>query len=284
LAIVPWVKTLGSLAGSDGGWRDDLPLSPELPGDIVIDATELGPAHPMFLVRLRVFLDWHIAAGRAVSLLPPTSSDAYRQLDAGGVLRGVPGFAIDSAGDEDRSLAVLPLTRLTDVRQIDPIADEVLQLLLYNLTDITRLGDATHMAVSELCANAIEHGAHAQGAYVMAERQVGRRRLTLAVADLGMGIPEHLRQQYPEWDDDAFAIGRSLRAGVSGTGRPDRGNGFPETLEAALTASLSAARLDIHSANGFLRTEITQEAVKMTPFPAARFRRGTWISYELVSV
>jgi hypothetical protein len=139
------------------------------------------------------------------------------------------------------------------------------------------------MAVSELCANAVEHGAHSQGAYVMAERRAARK-LTLAVADLGMGIPEHLRQQYPEWNEDSFAIGRALETGISGTGKAHRGNGLPETLEAALTASLSAGRLDIHSANGFLRTEITQGTIRMTPFPAARYRRGTWISYELVSV
>lgn len=30
-----WVKRLGPLAGTDGGWRDDLPLAPELPQVLV---------------------------------------------------------------------------------------------------------------------------------------------------------------------------------------------------------------------------------------------------------
>lgn len=53
-----------------------------------------------------------------------------------------------------------------------------------------------------------------------------RRRVVVAIADLGVGIPEHLRQQYPEWHDDAFAIGQALEYGVTGTGDPHRGTGF----------------------------------------------------------
>jgi hypothetical protein len=70
---------------------------------------------------------------------------------------------------------------------------------------------------------------------------------------------------------------------ISGTGHPHRGNGFPETFEAALVSWLSAARLDVHSANGFVRTQIVQETKKIDMFPAAAFKRGTWIAYDLVS-
>jgi hypothetical protein len=70
---------------------------------------------------------------------------------------------------------------------------------------------------------------------------------------------------------------------ISGTGHPHRGNGFPETFEAALVSSLGAARLDVHSAYGFVRTQIVQEKRKVDTFPAAAFKRGTWITYDLVS-
>ena len=55
-------------------------------------------------------------------------------------------------------------------------------------------------------------------------------------------------------------------------------------MEAALTKSLHAARMDILSANGFCRVQTVQEAPKVEVFPASRFRRGTWITYDLVSV
>jgi hypothetical protein len=54
-------------------WLDDLPLDERLPGELVIDcAAVLMPIHPMFLVRLRVFIDWHKIHGRSVALEPPT--------------------------------------------------------------------------------------------------------------------------------------------------------------------------------------------------------------------
>lgn len=42
--------------------------------------------------------------------------------------------------------------------------------------------------------------------------------------------------------------------------------------------------MDIHSANGFFRLQVVQQIRKEEVFPASRFRRGTWIAYDLVSV
>lgn len=108
--------------------------------------------------------------------------------------------------------------------------------------------------------------------------------MSVAIADLGIGIPEHLRQRYPEWADDGFAIAHAMEPQITGTGDPHRGNGYAETFEAALTSTLHAARLDVHAANGFVRTEIVQELQTVQVIPSPRYRRGTWISYDLVSV
>ena len=279
-------EQLGSLAGQRGGWRHEFSRVAALPTDVVIDATRLLPVAPMFLVRLRMFIDDVLDSGRTVIVLPPANADTHAQFVATASLSGLPPTVCPTLDAEpNRSIAVLPLTRLVRIRDIDPLADDVRRLIEYELTDISSLGNATHMAVSELCLNALEHGGHPRGAYVVAQRFTEpRRRVAVAVADAGIGIPNHLRRRYPDWVDDTFAIGRAVSdARVSGTGHPHRGQGLPETLEAALTASLSAARLDIQSARGFLRTEITQGTVEMTPIPTDRNRQGAWITYDLVS-
>jgi hypothetical protein len=186
--------------------------------------------------------------------------------------------------DSRDGIAILPLTPLTDHTTVEEVAAATREILEYQYTDVSPLGHACYMAVSELCANAIEHGSNALGAYVAVQRfSEPRPRVSVAISDLGIGIPEHIRQRYPEWADDGFAIAHAMDPRISGTGNPHRGNGFPETFEAALVSSLSAARLDMHSANGFVRTQIVQETKKIEMFPAAAFKRGTWIAYDLIS-
>lgn len=272
-----WVKEIGRSGGADGGWRNDLPLSHELPGKLGVDCCRLAlPIHPMFAVRLRVFVEWHRHEGRTVEIVPPDDADARRVLEA---------MQVDPAMSGDDDDAVLPVTRLTDDTMAEEAARRTKEILEYQLTDVSGLGEAAFSAVAELCDNALDHGRNALGAYVAVRRTAEpRRQVSIAISDLGLGIPEHIRQRYPEWSDDGYAIAHALEPHVTGTGNPHRGIGFSDVFEAALTKSLHAARMDIYSANGFYRLQIVQEKRKPEVFPAPRFRRGTWIAYDLISV
>ncbi len=234
----------------------------------------------MFALRLRVFLEWHRQEGRTIQVVPsaePATDKVFRQLRIDPELDvGEPGEDVDT---------ILPVTHLTNEDEVEDIARQTREILEYQLTDVSPLGQATFMAVAELCDNAIDHGKNALGAYAAVRRIVKpRRQVSIAIGDLGMGIPEHIRQRYPEWSDDGYAIAHATKPHVTGTGNPHRGIGFSEVLEAALTRSLHAGRMDIHSANGFFRLQVVQQTRKEEVFPAGRFKRGTWIAYDLVSV
>jgi hypothetical protein len=271
-----WRKELGRRAG-EGGWKDDFPLDHDLPESVEVDCTKLQlPIHPMFAIRLRVFVDWHTAQGRVVRLLPPDDVEARHVFEAMGI-GGAPG------GPEDD--AIVPVTKIREFLEVEEVANRTQQIVEYDLHDIAALGQATFMAVSELCGNAIEHGSNSLGSYVAVRRvREPRRQVSVAIADLGIGIPEHLRQQYPEWTDDGWAIAHATDEHVTGTGDRHRGIGFSAVFEAALTRSLHAAQLNILSASGFCRAHLVQEDRKIEVFPTSRFRRGTWITYDLVSV
>lgn len=177
---------------------------------------------------------------------------------------------------------ILPVTGLTDHNAVEAAAESTREILEYQLPDVSPLGQAAFMAVAELCDNAIDHGRNPLGAFVAVCRLVEpRRQVSLAIGDLGIGIPEHIRQRYPEWTDDGYAIAHATQEHVTGTGDHHRGIGFSEVFEAALTSSLHAARMCIHSASGFFRLQVVQEQRKQDVFPAASFRRGTWILSEL---
>lgn len=93
--------------------------------------------------------------------------------------------------------------------------------------------------LSEICANAVEHGRSSFGAYaaVQAYQHIvsgGRERtkgeeVLVAIADGGIGVRETLSRnpeyaEYTETDNDALR--HSLRMGVSGTGELGRGGGL----------------------------------------------------------
>lgn len=79
--------------------------------------------------------------------------------------------------------------------------------------------------VSELLYNALEHGTSAceymPGLRIPALIQFSwykeRNELHFLVADLGVGIKQHLEQSYPPFEDDVAAIRKSLEPQVSGT-------------------------------------------------------------------
>lgn len=179
----------------------------------------------------------------------------------------------------------MPVTCVKEFLEVEEVAERTREILEYQLHDVSPLGHAAFMAVSELCANAIDHGENELGAFAAVRRVTEpRRQVTIAISDLGMGIPEHIRRRYPEWSDDGWAIAHATRESVSGTNNPHRGIGFSSVFEAALTTSLHAGRMDLLSANGFCRIQTVQENPKLEVLPATRFRRGTWITYDLVSV
>src|SRR5918911_1314182 len=97
--------------------------------------------------------------------------------------------------------------------------------------------------LSEICANAVEHGASSFGAYaaVQAYQHIvsgrhsgpkGERRgeeVLIAIADGGAGVRETLSRnpEYAEFTDtDNDALRHALKMGVSGTGEIGRGGGL----------------------------------------------------------
>lgn len=231
----------------------------------------------MFAIRLQVFSDWHRSQGRNIEIVFPENPDARRQLEILGVTE--PGSDPGSGGDK-----VLPITRFEEYLQIEETARTIRELLEDHRPELAHLGAATFMALSELCNNAVEHSASRFPSYVAAAADPNcASNLTIAIADLGIGIPEHLRQVYPEWSDDSSAIAMATFDGVSGTDEPHRGFGFHHVFDKVLKTSLHAAEIEIYSANGFLRTKFYDGRRTFQPSPPPQYRRGTSIVCRFVS-
>jgi hypothetical protein len=288
--IVP-VETpvaIGSTCGVDG-FKGDLSLDREVDAPIVLDLSMLSDCHAMFALRLRVFVDWHLEAGHSIRVIPPRDPQVAQRLADLGVSTRLGGqvLKLPEPGVHHRD-HVFPIVRFKDHVAVEDLARQAVDLLRLQTHPFDAWGDAMYMAIGELCDNAIQHGGNELGAYIVADRITEpRQAVRLAIADLGIGIPEHIRSHHPEWHNDTGAITRALVRGVSGTGDRDRGNGFAEVFEAALRTDLvrasSGADVDIRAGKGRVGVRIFGGSEIPEERPVDRPRRGTWITYTVIT-
>lgn len=283
------IKLTAGMGGADG-YGGELPLDRELKEPIIVDASALRSCHPMYAIRLRLFLDWHAAAGHDVRLIGPEDASTAQRLANMGVGTGLRRAVIpDLSSAQKSSEALLAIHRLKIPQDVEDVSDLAMDVLHEQAPALAVWGDPVYMAVSELCSNALQHGQDALGAYVAADRVEGdSKQFRLAIADLGIGIPEHIRARHPEWQDDAGAIGRALERGVSGTGDPHRGNGFAEVLDDAaskvLVRTMSSVRVDIRSSKGRIVVDLVDGRQEPRPESISGPRRGTWITYTVTTI
>jgi hypothetical protein len=276
--------TLTPRIGS-GAFLGDLPLERDLDRGIVVDASALLNCHPMFAIRLRLFIDWHRAAGHAVRLIVPRDPGVAQYLADVGVGDGLPTGVADGLPDMTTTSTVLAIRRLRTWHDVEDASNAAMEMLHDQTSALAVWGEPAHMAVFELCDNALQHGRNQLGAYVAADRIAGEPSMfRLAIADLGIGIPEHIRARHPEWQDDTAAIIRALQRGVSGTGDPHRGNAFSEVFEDVnrlLAPARSAVKIEIRSAKGGILLDLVDGRIEPVPLvwnvhAAARGSRTPW--------
>src|SRR5260221_13557160 len=101
---------------------------------------------------------------------------------------------VDEALVEDDGDVIIRPTRLSELTQVDALADKLLQPLIDQFDDVAVVRDAVLMAISELCQNAVEHGTSDAGCVVAASRGEGdgMSQIMPGIGDCGVGIPEHL--------------------------------------------------------------------------------------------
>ena len=77
--------------GARDGWGGNLPIRDDLPPEIEVDATRLRFAAPLFMLRLRAFVEYHQAKGRTVRVLVDPARDATRCMSRMHIGRGTTG-------------------------------------------------------------------------------------------------------------------------------------------------------------------------------------------------
>jgi hypothetical protein len=134
----------------------------------------------------------------------------------------------------------LPVSRVADRQQLKAVIADISALL--HLDDEPDGLAAVQYCVSELLRNVLEHSGSPEGAYVCAHRYVRKlKRVTIAVADCGQGVAQHLSGAYAEaGESDMAALGLAMQPGI--TGARSGMYGTPENAGAGLFITRSIAK------------------------------------------
>jgi hypothetical protein len=180
---------------------------------------------------------------------------------------------------------LIPIRRLYASADSDTLDQELEDLYLAHFTKaIAPLAGAFSDTIGEISENATTHGYSSDGAaYVAAQRYPGNR-CVIAIGDLGIGIPAHVRKTQPTLRDDGDAIRVATKEGISGTGDTTRGFGFQEVIDALKEPEVAVGDLRIWSGCGRFRFHAQHGAqVVRRAWNVDAKTEGTWVRVELVA-
>jgi anti-sigma regulatory factor (Ser/Thr protein kinase) len=109
----------------------------------------------------------------------------------------------------------LPVTQVVKREDVPTVIGNISALL--HLQDDPESLSAVQYCVSELLRNVLEHSGSLDGAFVATHRYTkkGPHRVTIAVADCGRGVADHLGQVHPEaLLNDRVALALAMRPGI----------------------------------------------------------------------
>lgn len=231
--------------------------------DLVIDFSALNAAFAGPMLALGADVSRMRLAGKTISLLPPAEERLYRLFRNTGWLRLLSPNE-EAAASHVNSQHVPVVSFVTSDEQYE-VNNRLIDAVLASLPGLTRadLG-ALEWAINEVTDNVLVHAESDVGGFVQLSAFPEQRRVELAVADAGVGIPETLRQALPELRPDSLALEQAVAEGVTRSKAIGRGNGLFGTME---IARVSDGYIHIHSGYGRLKGEDSEIALENDRVP-----------------
>jgi hypothetical protein len=279
------VKRLVIYAGAgDLGWCcDELVVCPP-EEELELDLSQLTFVSPLFLVRLRGWLDHHARLGTHVRVIAPAGIDVRNYMSRMHVCEGLHpniDFALPTVREN-------PLRdRLIAVTRVDSDGREEFDELLGGLLDSEDMRHAGYLAevvaetAEEMMQNAVWHGVNATGAYIAAQRfrypqENAPHVCVVAIGDMGVGMAEHLSRGGEGRTSDALTIAHGMTDMVSGTGEEHRGHGYQVPFDIARQTEAAFVDLRVRANAGWVEKRNDGEPRGLfCPGPCV----GTWVNF-----
>lgn len=157
----------------------------------------------------------------------------------------------------------IPLRQITSSDQLSEFIRDMIPLLHASPEN----ADPIKYVVSELIRNVIEHAHSTVGAIICAQYFKKTKRISIGVADRGIGIANSIRVSHTASDDIA-AINLALRPGITGTTARIGGTEYNAGAGLFFTRNIAKASQNfffIHSGSGYFK-----QLTKISPVPAGQ--------------
>ena len=212
-------------------------------GRILVDARRLRWVDPYGMIGLLAIGQVARDRGRRPRLQVPESSDVISYLtrmsffkSADGIYELHGGSRKSAAGSSDVLLEITPVQSHMDVHQIvDRVNERALAILTRQLNYPLKEAFQFSVMLSEVCQNIIDHAE--AGGWVATQtynwsKRLGRKVVTIAVMDLGVGFygslaSEHAARYGARWSD-ASALEAAFIHGLTRFHDPGRGQGLQQ--------------------------------------------------------
>lgn len=146
------------------------------------------------------------------------------------------------AEEHEEAGRFIPLTQIKTSAQLTAVIGDVSALL--HLDKQPHGLAAVQYCISELIRNVLEHSFSEEGAYVCAQRYTSDPpRVSIAVADCGLGIAKTLARSYPQAaQDDRIALELAMQLGITGAVKSGAYGGATDNAGAGLFFTRAIAK------------------------------------------
>lgn len=145
----------------------------------------------------------------------------------------------------------LPLKHYTNDTELNSAVNAAIEVAIRNLTLAKSVPDAFEWSLNELAGNVLHHAESGDG-YLQVNTFKGNGNLSLIVVDGGVGVPNSMRERFPELRNDRTALEQAIQKGVTSKPNFGQGNGLAGCVAIALS---SGGQFSLTSGSGRVTIE-----------------------------
>lgn len=168
--------------------------------------------------------------GIEFSLIPPASVDLNKIARFEGWFHAIDPARFDPPAKSGYNN--LPLIKFANDDELNDGINLAIEVALRQLSMAKNVSGAFEWSINELSGNVLHH-ASADG-YLQVNSFKKESRLSIVIADAGVGVPASMRERFPDIPNDRIAVEQAVQKGITSKPNFGQGNGLAGCMAIAM--------------------------------------------------